>query len=215
MASPSLTNMNVSRVLDLQIKEQNKRMVDRKIKFRKGVRKTSTDIRREKYRRRRLTIGEPIQFPITDDKLSNFTRMIQKPKDCVINAFQILGLVDSRSAEIMRIAVGETGLTEGQIEQVFNFVLKSRYKFVEDKDRSKLNDYVINTLKPGHVVFFGIKYSTEFSIERHVFLIGKYLDGRLVYIDPQSADSGCILNEGECYNKVFGNVISYYILLQD
>jgi hypothetical protein len=190
-------------------------MVVRKIKFRKGVRKTSMDVRRERYRRMRLTIGEPVQFPITNDNLTNFTRMFQKPKDCVINAFQILGLVDARSAEIMRIAVGETGLSEGQIEQVFNFVLKSRYKFVEDTDRSKLNDYVINTLKPGHVVFFGMKYSTEFAIERHVFLIGKYLDGRLVYIDPQSAVSGCILNEAECYNKVFGNVISYYILLQD
>lgn len=187
-------------------------MVNRKLKFRKGVRESIGKARKEKLRTRRLTAGEPVQFPITNEKLNNFTRMKQKPKDCVINAFQILGLLDARSADIMRIAVGEEGLVESQIEETFDFVLKSRFKFVEDSDKEKLGLYVGKFLQPDNVVFIGVKYTDE---TRHVFLIGKYRDGRAVYIDPESPNSGCILNKEECYKSVFENVTSYYILVQN
>jgi hypothetical protein len=36
-------------------------------------------------------------------------RLIKKPMDCVINALQVLGLVDEKHADLMRILVGDTG----------------------------------------------------------------------------------------------------------
>ncbi len=59
------------------------------------------------------------EFTISDESLTRFRRSHPKPNDCVINALEILGILETHSADITRIFVGDDGLLQHQIEKVF------------------------------------------------------------------------------------------------
>ena len=68
---------------------------------------------------------------------------------------------------------------------------------------------VIDNLKPQHLLFCGY----EKNKFKHVFLLGRYLDGRIMYIDPQVGKNGtvCDIHQAECYKYISG-AQKYYIL---
>jgi hypothetical protein len=129
-----------------------------------------------------------VSFPITDQNLKNFTRRVINPKDCVINALQILGIVDAYHADLMRIMVGEQGVMLEQIEKIFNFFAKkSVYRFKE-YDSKNPNDVIkikniIREIPNGTCLFAGLEKKTTGG--RHVFILARYDNGSHVVIDPQ------------------------------
>ena len=131
-----------------------------------------------------------VSFPITDQNLKNFTRRVIKPKDCVINALQLIGLVDAHHSELMRILVGETGVSLNQIEAIFNFFSKKsiytfkQYYSKDPNDVVKIQN-IINDLPQGTCLFAGLKSKKG---NKHVFILGRYANGSYVVIDPQRED---------------------------
>jgi hypothetical protein len=131
-----------------------------------------------------------VYFPISDQNLKNFTRRVIKPKDCVINALQLIGLVDANHAELMRILVGEDGVMLDKVESIFNFFgKKSTYVFKKyySKDPNDVANVqnIIDQLPPGICLFAGLKHK---SGNKHVFILGKYNNGSYVVIDPQQKE---------------------------
>lgn len=116
------------------------------------------------------------QFVISDINIMNFKRCLHSPRDCVINALQIFGILDVISANIMRISIGNSNIEKAQIEQIFvltfgnNFEFKSTIYF----DEFILNVY--NLLKLGNGVFAGYN--------GHVFILARLTTGDVIIIDP-------------------------------
>jgi hypothetical protein len=134
------------------------------------------------------------QFIITDENLLEFDRTFKSPMDCVINALQIMKVLDSLSANIMRISTaGVSGFTKEQIEIIFAYVYRKNYDFKSTANYDEWVNYINSYLNPGNMVFAG--YSG------HVFIIGRNSNGVIVYIDPQNGQL-CNLSEPECENYV-------------
>jgi len=146
-------------------------------------------------------------FQITDSSIKKFRRWVQKPRDCVINAMELIGILDQQSADIARIFIGDTGAKIPQIEQVFSLVQQLyEWKFVKLNGLQDLIQITNNDamLKKSHAMFCG--YLGE--DEGHVFLIAKGNGGKAYYIDPQ-VNEVCDLNQ--CGNYI-ANKQGYFVL---
>jgi hypothetical protein len=98
--------------------------------------------------------------------------------DCVINALQLIGVLDTFSSNILRIScVGSTGFEKDQIEKIFVLYKGVNFDFKSTKNFDEFANSIETQLLPGNIVFAGFT--------GHVFIIGRYLNGKLVYIDPQ------------------------------
>jgi len=118
------------------------------------------------------------QFKISDENIMNFKRYLKSPMDCVINALQLMGVLDTISSNMLRIScVGTSGFEKEQIEKIFILYGGVNFEFKSTKDFNEFASIIENQLLPGNVVFAGYT--------GHVFIIGRYLNGQLVYIDPQ------------------------------
>lgn len=150
---------------------------------------------------------ELAQFKITDENLSGIKRYIKKPKDCVINVLEVLGIIDHIHADLMRIVVGDIGITKSQIEQIFKRIyVNYDYRFVKYYKLESLSEIVYG-MAPGHVIFCGYKNKDN---SKHVFLIGKNLNGVIFYIDPQ-LEIICDLSDERCLNYI-SEKQSYFVL---
>lgn len=130
------------------------------------------------------------QFPITDANLQTFNRTFNAPMDCVISALQLMGILDNITANIMRIStLGVVGFTTAQIEIIFAYKFRRNFDFKSTTDFDEWARWINTLLLPGHVVFAGYT--------GHVFLIGRMLNGRLIYIEPQ-LNMFCDLNSDDC-----------------
>ena len=146
------------------------------------------------------------QFQITDDAISKFRRWVKKPRDCVINAMELLNILNAQNADLCRIMVGDTGLQVGQIEDIFSLLEpKFQWRFFKFTKLESLSDFTMNELKPGHSIFCGY-----LGQEGHVFLIAKSLDGKILYVDPQ-VNELCPLDQSTCV-KYIDNKQAYFIL---
>jgi alpha-tubulin suppressor-like RCC1 family protein len=155
------------------------------------------------------------EFQISDTNIENFRRWVKKPMDCVINALEIIGVLDQTNADLMRIAVGDYGFSIGQIQAIFKYIWPDyEWRFYSYSNISTLVNYTNNIMTPGNVIFCGyVKKSKHTSDKRatsHVLLIGKRLDHKIIYIDPQ-IDTFCDLNSPECY-KYIARADNYFIL---
>lgn len=147
------------------------------------------------------------QFQISDENLMLFKRFVKKPMDCVINALELLFILEHNSADLMRIVVGDYGITIEQLEDIFKYVNpQHRFRFFRYTNIETLSRFCQAELVPGHVIFCG--YSMKDF--KHAFLIGKKLDGSIMYIDPQP-DAFCDLSSDECYEHI-KDAEEYYIL---
>jgi hypothetical protein len=142
------------------------------------------------------------QFRITDEQIRNFKRLIAQPKDCFINAMQIMGMLDVLGGNILRIScAGNQGFFKEQIEKIFILHTEHNHDFVSMNYDEFVNT-IVNQLQPGYVTLGGY--------EGHVFIVGRYLNGTIVYIDPQ-LNTICDLMDPECekYLKVSNK---YYLM---
>lgn len=139
---------------------------------------------------------QPVYFPINENNFMKFTRDIPKPRDCVINAMHLVNVIDKKHAELMRILVGDIGITVKQIEDIFNYLsinfsnTPSRWRYFfqpfnlsNTTDRRYIELY-INSLMPLNVLFCGMTYSM--GGDRHVFIIARDSAGIVGIVDPQS-----------------------------
>jgi len=146
-------------------------------------------------------------FSITNEDLKQFKRFIKKPMDCVINVLNLLNIIDRKTADILRITVGYTGLEQNQIEELFAyFYPNGRWRFYSYTNIDTLVHYCQKELPINHVIFCGITNKKE----SHVFLIGKTQNGELIFIDP-SIDLLCDLADIQCA-RILLQASRYYIL---
>ena len=140
------------------------------------------------------------QFKITDEQLLSFKRTAPTPMDCFINALQILGVVNNITANIMRLSsAGKTGFTTEEIEKIFIFISGHNHDFKATGSPQEFAEWIAANLIPGHVVFAGHQGDIN-----HVYLIGRQVNGNLVYIDPQ-AGIFCDLSSPECQRYLTNN----------
>ena len=147
------------------------------------------------------------QFYISDDNLLKFRRLVKKPRDCVINALELMGILDATPADLMRIVVWDTGVGAPQIEQIFSYVQPSaKWRFFRYTDITTLEQFAYQGLQPSHVIFCGY-HKNGF---KHVFIVGKNHQGQILYIDPQ-VDAFCPLENSQCFHYI-RDAQEYYIL---
>lgn len=145
------------------------------------------------------------EFKFSDANINSFVRSIVKPQDCVINAIELLGVLDPRSADIARIMVGDTGVSKDQIEQIFNYVIPhANFIFDRLQNMRELMDFT-KSMKSSHAILCGYT--------GHVFLIAKKNDGTVWYIDPM-VNQICELSKPNCLMYI-DNKQDYYALISD
>jgi len=116
------------------------------------------------------------QFVISDINIMNFKRYLHSPRDCVINALQIFGILDVISANVMRMFTVNTNIQKEQIEHIFVLTFGNNFEF---KSTSCFNEFTLNInnlLKPGNGVFAGYL--------GHVFILARLTNGDIIFIDP-------------------------------
>ncbi len=178
------------------------------------------------------------QFIFTDGAIKKFRRWVKKPRDCVINAMELLGILDEQNADIARILIGDVGAQIKQIEDIFTIVEPAHnWNFFKFTNIQTLAQFTTHELKPQHAIFCG--YTGD---EGHVFLIAKgnlgggrakkskvrksrkskvrnsqksgatggYNDNKVYYIDPQ-VDAVCNLDIPKCFNFI-DKKNAYFIL---
>ena len=142
------------------------------------------------------------QFKITDEQLLGFKRTAPTPMDCFINALQIIGVVDNITANIMRLSsAGKTGFTSEEIEKIFIFLSGHNHDFKATGSSREFSEWIDKNLVPGHVVFAGHQGTVN-----HVYLIGRQVNGTIVYIDPQ-VGIFCDLSKAECQGYLTNNKV--------
>ena len=146
------------------------------------------------------------QFILTDDSIKKFRRWVKKPRDCVINAMELLGILDQQNADIARILIGDTGAHIKQIEDIFTIAEPAHnWNFYKFTNIQTLAHFTAHELKPSHAIFCG--YTGN---EGHVFLIAKGNHNIVYYIDPQ-VDAICNLDNPTCFNFI-DKKNAYFIL---
>jgi hypothetical protein len=142
------------------------------------------------------------QFKITDEQIMSFKRAVQSPMDCFINTLQILGVMNSMTANIMRISsAGKTGFTKEEIEKIFIFLSGHNHDFKSTASSQQFSEWIAKFLYPGYAVFAGHEGGTN-----HVYLIGRKIDGTIVYIEPQLGII-CDLSSLECQEYLKNNKV--------
>ena len=163
---------------------------------------------------------EIFQHQITDENINKFKRYVKSPMDCVINAMHIIGLLDNFSSNLMRITcVGEQGIQIEQIQKIFTLysIIKDHpheFVFLEAPDiygmpsAKVFEKAVIDNLKPQHILFCGYEKNSF----KHVFLLGRDVNGSILYIDPQVDDGViCDISINECFQYISG-AQKYFLL---
>ena len=119
---------------------------------------------------------------------------------------QIIGMIDSKAAEVLRIMVGNRGFKVTELESIFMLYRPHRFKFETIPNFEIWKDIIIKTLFRGNVMFTGY--------DGHVFIIGALLDGNYVMIDPQLPEGSrfCYFAHNNMCEHFIKNKSFYYIL---
>lgn len=178
----------------------------RKMRHRGAARRPTSTVKQTAPNNSQWTIAA---IPITQEQIFQTSRLLAAPRDCVINAMQLLGIVPQDTAAVMRIMVGDTGLLPDQVTRIFEFVYRRPF-ILEYQPISNLPllDQELEMLPFSHAAFVGIRYPTGSG---HVFIVGKSDTGSLVYLDPQRPTL-CNLYDINCKVDVFGSAESFFIL---
>ena len=172
----------------------------------KSIKSIKSKNKKESLKQRILKLSRErnlSQFTMTDERIQNFKRFVKSPRDCFINAMQLMGMIDTTAANILRISfAGELGFKKEQIELIFTLKTSKPFKFYQ-MNYEKFSDTIKNKLEAGNVVFAGYT--------GHVFLIGKIRNGDIVYIDPQTEIGICYLSDENC-EKLIQNKGDYFLM---
>lgn len=167
---------------------------------------------------------EIVQFRITDNDFKNFLRLNSHSYDCVINALELLGVLQAGEAAIARILTSE-GVAGEQIDKIFNTHIKLRQgrgyenKLIATDNPEEFLSTLQSQLKPGHVSFCVWRKrdvrngkSVDWS---HAFMVGRYTNGTVVIIDPQSFRNGYTENiQGQAADKFFAQTYRWGIMFK-
>lgn len=146
---------------------------------------------------RRYTIA---QFPFGEGNISSFGRNKPRPRDCTINAMEMLNLIDQKNADLMRIMVGDTGLTETILKDCLTYLCGDYGWKLENYTNIDTLEKIINEdLETNHAIFCGYD-------DAHVFLIAKNHNNEIFVIDPQLKTKYymCDITDATCYNYIKG-----------
>jgi len=146
------------------------------------------------------------QFQITDQAITNFARHFKSPMDCFISALQLFGVLDVRTANLMRISsAGRTGFLIPLVETTFIYLLGYNFCYKPTNNYDEFTHWIQTLLNPGHAVLAGY--------EGHVFVIAKTDNNTIVYIDPQIQPNGMICDVTQCENTFLKNKRGPWCLL--
>lgn len=153
-------------------------------------------------------------FDFTNENMDQFSRDIIRPMDCVINALQLLKLLDNDTAQLLRLScVGTQGLVINQIEKMTNYMSYRKdgtlMMFSEIDNWDVFVELISSTLNYNSACFCGYRNNQGFS---HVFVIARDENGDLFLLDPQMDTELCILSEDACVNEIKNNINSWYVL---
>lgn len=149
------------------------------------------------------------QLGINDAQIQSFRRNVLSPKDCVINALQLIGMLDIYTANLLRITlVGQLGIDQSQIEKIFILYYGYSFKFDPISSFQDVSN-TISCLQVGHVAFAGYQ---DVNGAKHVYLIGRKTDGNFYYIDPQ-INQICNLADPQCLQYIANK--QFYFLLKN
>jgi len=149
-------------------------------------------------------------FSMSDSQLDGFKRHVAHSSDCVINAMQLLGLIDERTGDLMRItAMPLSGFHQQQIEKLMERTTGYKYDF---RSSSSYREFLtaVTQLEADRAIFCGIKRSNGTS---HAFIIGRGRNGTLYFIDPQIPII-CDINDPACSRHIRENVTEWFILFR-
>jgi hypothetical protein len=132
--------------------------------------------------------GVPVHFSVTDASLANFGRRVPKPRDCVISALELCGVVSSSAADVLRILVGDIGINFDQIGQIFTTTASTCHVFktfpANLPECRREVEALVARLPPQQMLFAGF---TAGALS-HIVVIARTLAGDLVYVDPQQGE---------------------------
>lgn len=153
------------------------------------------------------------QFKLSDNNIKTFNRITNINTDCVPNALFLIGAIDSKTTDILRIISEDTiGFHKPTIKKMFNYIFKRNFDFFK-ADKSFLYNYCHNELLPGHSIFCTVDKMLPVPVS-HAILIAKTDDGRLVLLDGQQP-SGLICEikgeDSDCW-KNYKKDVDYYII---
>ncbi|NDE17555.1 GNAT family N-acetyltransferase [bacterium] len=161
-----------------------------------------------------------VRFTLSQEKITRsfLKRLVRKPMDCVVNALQVLGLVDEKQADLMRILITPAGIDTTQLLDMFRVLDDANeYRLRRFNDFQGLLGH-IQSLGAREGVFAGYRThpggpplgSPEPGQKRHAFVIGRGDDGHLYLVDPQ-ADALCDLEDAaQCADLIQADF--YYVL---
>lgn len=150
-------------------------------------------------------------WKITNENLLHFERLANHNNDCVINALQILGLIDSKHAGIMRILVKPGyGVQKNEFQSILQLLYPSfRWKFIRYTNVDRFIKKLMEILPNGTVSFCGIKWREG---SKHVFLVGKALTGEFVIIDGQRNPVSIVCDASRACENYLNDGEEWYIM---
>lgn len=122
---------------------------------------------------------ELLVYPLTNARLEAIQRINPKPRDCVINAMEIIGMFNHTEAGIARAFVGDVGVPSDRILESFNITNSPN---IHSWGQIPDNIAFFNQLPASTVIYVFVVWTNGDS---HVMLVGKGNDGELYVIDPQ------------------------------
>ena len=176
------------------------------LKIRKRKRKDKLKIAR-KIKTTEFKIAE---FNFNNENFKNFRRTIKNNrKDCVISAFEFLGVFDNKTADSLRILYNST-IDGKNIETLFQNKFPTNKWSFSTTSLNEMEKYTITNMKIGRVLFCGYEdYKEKTS---HIFLIGKNSENKVFLFDPQVCKNLiCDLNDDNCFQHIKAKD-KYYIL---
>lgn len=135
----------------------------------------------------------PLQLPISNQQIQKFKRLAKTNNDCVVNTLEVLGILDATGAAVARILVGNNGVKLDQFSNIFKlFFPHDTFTFYTHKTSAFIEDFVFHQLKPGYAIVCVYKHSrtNTGNVDSHMFLLGKTLNKKVMYMDPMFGDKG-------------------------
>jgi len=174
-------------------------------------------VRRRKHGGRNEVPGVPdatiiAQFAMNDQTVASYNSVCHLKTDCSINVFQLLGLIDAKTANLMRITdVGEGGMSTDQIAKIFTLYTGHNMTFlIGAADIGRLIDIALGALHPGKAMVVYMR-KMDPTKQAHVVLIAKAANGEPLMIDPQLSRSISNIQSPEAH-AILGNWDFFKIL---
>lgn len=144
-------------------------------------------------------------------------RVCNTHHDCVINAFEILNIInDKKASELRRYVTNRNTLHALTLDEIIAIInneadlRKIDFNFyVKEENILNIMNYVNNHLLPNHaiILLFGIEK------EGHVILIAKNNNNQLTIIDLQERFVYCPLQNKECLKYLLDKKKNYWAVI--